>query len=377
LKEKDQADATAHVPKRLSKGAFHGTGMLTALVAVITVILVGTVLKYAQTVLIPLVVAWLISQLLGPAVVFLERRRVPPGLAAGMSIILLLLIFYWAGVIISASLTSFIRDLPEYLDKLTKISLDLIDRISAELGDISAADIKMEMKRQLSQITGSLMGVAGNLLGIFTGLLTKLVMVLIFVLFMLLGKPYGQRKIKKAFPPEIAQRVATVITSISRQLTQYLGVQTFISLITGVLVGLACAVIGIGSPMTWGALTFFLNYIPTLGSIIASIPPILLALLQFYPNPWPAVVTFAVLLTIQQVMGNVITPKLMGDRLNLSPVVILLSLSFWGWVWGIVGALLSVIIAAAIKIVCENIEPLYPIGVMMESGKTTGRDRPS
>jgi predicted PurR-regulated permease PerM len=126
--------------------------------------------------------------------------------------------------------------------------------------------------------------------------------------------------------------------------------------------------IGVDFAVTWGALAFFLNFIPTVGSMIASIPPILVALVQF-DTFWPAVVTALALLTIQMVIGNGITPKVMGDQLNLSPVVVLISLVFWGWLWGIVGALLSTPIASAIKIVCENIDALKPISILMGSGK--------
>jgi predicted PurR-regulated permease PerM len=121
--------------------------------------------------------------------------------------------------------------------------------------------------------------------------------------------------------------------------------------------------------VTWGALTFILNFIPTIGSIIASVPPILVALVQFHPSLLPAFATLASVLAIQMIMGNVISPKVLGDRLNLSPVVVLLSLVFWGWLWGFVGAILAVPIASAIRIVCENIEALHPIGVLMGSGR--------
>jgi predicted PurR-regulated permease PerM len=160
------------------------------------------------------------------------------------------------------------------------------------------------------------------------------------------------------------------VGSISNQIGRYLAAQFLISLITGVLVWAALVLLKIDFPVTWGATAFLLNFIPTVGSIVASIPPILLALVQYYPHYWPAVLTTICLLTIQMVMGNVITPKVMGDRLNLSPVVILLSLLFWGWLWGVVGALLSIPITCAIKITCENIEPLRIISIFMGSGKT-------
>jgi len=95
---------------------------------------------------------------------------------------------------------------------------------------------------------------------------------------------------------------------------------------------------------------------------------------QFYPSIWPGVVTFLAIITIQLGMGNALSPKIMGDQLNLSPVVVLVSLLFWGWLWGVVGALISIPIAAAIKIVCENIETLHPISVMMGSGKAYQRE---
>ena len=119
-----------------------------------------------------------------------------------------------------------------------------------------------------------------------------------------------------------------------------------------------------------GVLAFVLNFIPTIGSIIASIPPILIALVQYAPHSyWQAVVTAIALLAIQMAIGNVISPRVMGNHLNLSPVAVLVSLLFWSWLWGPAGALLSVPVTAAIKIVCDNIAPLAPIGVLLGSGR--------
>jgi predicted PurR-regulated permease PerM len=207
----------------------------------------------------------------------------------------------------------------------------------------------------------------GNFLG-------KLLLVLIFLVFMLLGKPYFKYKVERAFPPDRAETFSTMTASISKQIGQYLVVKVAISGVTGVLVWLALTLLKVEFALTWGALAFFLNFIPSIGSIIASIPPILLAIVQYYPSPWIPIFTAVVLLLIQMTMGNVIEPKIMGDHLNLSPVVILLSLVFFGWMWGIVGALLSVPIAAAIKIFCENIEALKPISILMGSGKSFMKD---
>ena len=120
----------------------------------------------------------------------------------------------------------------------------------------------------------------------------------------------------------------------------------------------------------WGVLTFLLNFIPTVGSIIATIPPVVMAIIQFSPGLFkPAMVLFS-LAAIQITIGNIITPKVVGDRLGVSPVVILLSLLLWGMIWGIPGALLSTPIISIIKIVCENIPSLHSIAVLIGSGES-------
>ena len=199
-------------------------------------------------------------------------------------------------------------------------------------------------------------------------------MVFIFLVFLLLGKPYFNYKVKKAFAPLYATRIISILNSIAGEIGRYLSVQFLISLATGILVWLALMFLGVQFAITWGALAFLLNFIPTVGSIIASVPPVLLALVQFHPSYWQSIATLLVLLTIQMSIGNVLAPKVLGDQLNLSPVVVLLSLVFWGWLWGIAGAILSVPIASAVKIVCEHIEPLHPIAVMMGAGKSYRRE---
>jgi AI-2 transport protein TqsA len=236
---------------------------------------------------------------------------------------------------------------------------NLSARMNVSEGAFANINWAQEIGKRLVVVSGSVASFAGNL-----------IMVLIFLVFMLLGKPYFKYKMAKAFPPDQASKLSGVTTSISKQIGQYLTVKVAISGTTGVLVWLVLTVLKVEFALTWGALAFFLNFIPSIGSILASVPPILLAMVQFYPSVWMPIVTAIVLLTVQMLMGNVIEPKIMGESLNLSPVVILLSLVFFGWMWGIVGALMSVPIVAAIKIVCENIEGLKPISVLMGSGKT-------
>ncbi len=336
---------------------------MVGLLGVLVVFATATAFKAAQTVVVPLMIAWLLSYICGPVVNYLVGKKIPLGLAVFAVLILLLFVFYLGGIFLIGRVQSFVGEYPVYATKLQTIHNDLMYNLSEKMsipdGTFTNINWMQEIGRWLVAVSGSLASFAGNM-----------VMVLIFLVFMLLGKPYFKYKVAKAFPPDRASLFTEVTTSISRQIGQYLTVKVAISGTTGVLVWLSLTLLKVEFALTWGALAFFLNFIPSIGSILASVPPILLSIVQFYPSGWMPVLVAVVLLSIQMGMGNVIEPKIMGESLNLSPVIILLSLILFGWMWGIVGALLSVPIAATIKIVCENIEGLKPISVLMGSGKT-------
>jgi predicted PurR-regulated permease PerM len=271
---------------------------------------------------------------------------------------------YLAFIFLYARLATFAAAFPRYQVRFVEITQDISNRVNLPYNPF--ADINWART-----ISGMVVSVSSSLVSI----LSSMVMVMIILVFMLLGQPYIGYKIKKALAPDEANRFSGIVASVSSQITRYLAVQFMISSITGVLVWLTLKIIGVDFAATWGAFAFFFNFIPTIGSIIASVPPILLAIVQFYPNIGPALLTTAAILVIQMGMGNGVGPKVMGDKLNLSPVVVLVSLLFWGWLWGIVGAILSIPIASTIKIVCESVEELHPISIMMGSGKAFAKQQ--
>jgi len=334
--------------------------VLIPLVGIVAMVATGFVLKTAQAVILPLVIAWFLSYILAPLVNFLARKRVPTGPSVGVVLFLLLGFFYLAGLFIYSRVLAFAAEYPKYAEQFNQISAGFSAHITLpSWWPENTVDWQQKVGEWLVSLPGS-----------FVSFFKNLILVLIFLVFMLLGKPYFQSKIERAFPDTKGEAVNRLTASIAHQISRYLSIKLLISAITGVLVWLVLWLMGVDFPITWGVLAFLLNFIPTVGSIVATIPPVLLAFVQFYPDRlWMAVAVLVVLVLIQQVMGNFIEPKLMGENLNLSPVVILLSLVFWGWLWGITGALLSVPIAAAIKIVCENIEMLKPISILMGSGK--------
>jgi predicted PurR-regulated permease PerM len=338
------------------------SNLMIGLLSVLVVFAVAAAFKVAHTVVIPLMIAWLLSYICGPVVNYLVHKKVPLGLSVLVVLVLVLFICYMGGVFLGGRLADVLAESPQFVSQLNMIYQDSVSNLDLPEDFLADVNWAQQLGPKLAALSGSVAVFMGNFLG-------KLTLVLIFLVFMLLGKPYFKYKVTAAFPPDQATQFADITSSISKQIGQYLIVKVAISGTTGVLVWLTLSLLSVKFALTWGALAFFLNFIPSIGSILASIPPILLAIVQYYPSVWTPVITAVVLLLIQMTMGNVVEPKIMGDSLNLSPVVILLSLVFFGWMWGMVGALLSVPIAAAIKIVCENIEALKPISILMGSGK--------
>ena len=332
----------------------------------LAVIAVGFVLKVAQGVVIPLLIARLLSYLLAPGVNFLVRRlRFPAVLAVACVVVLLLLAAWGAGIVIQQRLLGFAKAFPAYQDKFAALYAHYGHQLNIPATILQDLDWTPQIGPIVLRTSR-----------FFIAFISNTILVLIFLVFMLLAKPYANDKLRAAFTPERAETFINISSAISRQIGAYLGALFVISFVTGLCVWGTLAALGVEFAFAWGLLAFVLNFIPTIGSIVASIPPVLVALVQFAPDVWPVAGAAIALLVIHQIFGNLIAPKIYGDRLNLSPVVILLFLLFWGWLWGITGALLAVPLAAAIQIALAHIPTLAPLAVMMGSGKRYAKKNP-
>lgn len=337
--------------------------VLVFLIAILALVAAGVVLKAAKGVILPLVFAWLLSYLFTPIVRFMEKKRIPNFLTILVVLVLFLGFCTLGFFFMNTRVLAFASAYPRYYDSLISLAKSLTSNLDIPADFWSSINWGQRIGAYLLSLSGSLVS-----------LLSNLVLVIIFMVFILSGAPYYKYKLRKAFSETNTNKVINIIETISTDISRYLTLQFIISAITGFLFWLVLELTGVDFAITWGVFAFVLNFIPTIGSIIATVPPILLAVVQFYPGIMEPVVITILLVGIQQMMGNIVSPKVMGDELNLSPVVILVSLLFWGWLWGVVGALLSVPMLSVIKIVCENIPPLHPISVMMGSGKAYRRE---
>jgi len=205
--------------------------------------------------------------------------------------------------------------------------------------------------------------------GSFIKFMTSVGIILVFLIFLLLERPYFKSKLNNAFVGSTRTKIEGVFDLVNRQIGRYLMVKLFLSVVIGALVWLSLELLGIDFPLLWGILAFLMNFVPNLGALFVVVVTTIMALLQFYPAYGRPLATLVVISAIHLGIGNFVDPRLSGDRLNLSPLIILLSLIFWGWLWGIIGMFLSVPITVVIKIICENVPSLRPVSIFMGSGK--------
>ena len=332
--------------------------MLLSLIGFLSAVTLCFVLNVASNVFIPLVIAWFILQMLRPAIKLGKVLR----FNAWLNIILVFAILTVAGLIgfkfVAAQVVEFAHVYTEYSEKLIDWAVGLMQTLS----------VPPEAVKKFDWFT-ILRDNASNISSVIITLSSKFVMTLVFLMFMLIEAPFLDDKINKAFGKN-SERVRKILSTISKQVSEYLGTLTLISFATGVCAWLVLTILGVRLAAGWGVLTFLLNFIPTVGSIIATIPPVVMAIIQFSPGLFRPFVVLVSLTAIQLTIGNIITPKVMGDKLGVSPVMILLSLLLWGMIWGIPGALLSTPIISIIKIVCENIPVLHSIAILIGSGES-------
>ncbi len=324
----------------------------------LSAVVICSVLHIASNMFIPLVIAWFILQVLRPVIKLGNTLN----LNSWLNVILVFSILTCFGLVAFKFLAAQVVESGRVYDLYSDKLIDWFARLMQTLS------VPPEAVKNFNWM-GLLRENATNISALVITLSSKFVMTFVFLMFMLIEAPYLDEKVDKAFGRNSA-RVKKILSTISEQVSRYLGTLALISLVTGVLAWLALTLLDVKLAAGWGVLTFLLNFIPTVGSIIATIPPVVMAVIQFSPGLFKPFLVLTSLAAIQLTIGNIITPKVMGDRLGVSPIVILLSLLLWGMIWGIPGALLSTPIISIIKIVCENIEPLRFISVLIGSGES-------
>jgi predicted PurR-regulated permease PerM len=325
--------------------------LLTA--AALIIVLAG--LRAASPIFGPVLFGLFLAMLVLPLVAWLERRGVPIRLAIAITVLAGAGMLAAASLLVSASLGELSAAAPIYQMRLQRAIAGVLGMLQ-ERGLVSGEVTARDLVR-----VPALFGFVGGTLREAVVLLADAVLALLTMVFTLLETAGLPDKMDAALgkPQESRQRFARV----TREVQRYLGIKTMMSLVTGLLIGLWIAFLGLDFAILWGAVAFVCHFIPNIGAFLAAVPALLLALIQL-GSPGALLVALGYT-AIQMVVGNFIEPQLMGRRLGLSPLVVFLSLVFWGFVWGPVGMFLSVPLTMTLKILLENTPRLGWVAILL------------
>lgn len=311
------------------------------LLAAIVIVMAG--LKAAAELVVPFLMAAFLAVVTATPTLWLERRGMRPLLAILIVLGVITAAFVMMGAIVAQSANTFVAHMPQYEARtqvLVQQALDIAHQhgIAIDPGFV---------RRYVNP--ASVMPYLGSTLQSFGGALSNSLLILFTVVFILLEASSFPRKLRAILrnPEESLPHFQRFADTVNR----YMAIKTAISLVTGALVAVWLAIVGVDFPVLWGLLTFLLNYVPSFGSFLAGVPPVLLALLQL--GPLEAALAAGGISAINIALDNFVAPRFMGKGLGLSTLVVFLSLIFWGWILGPVGMVLSVPLTITAKIALE------------------------
>jgi predicted PurR-regulated permease PerM len=337
--------------RRITQGARF---LMTA--AAFVIVVAG--MRAAGSIIVPFILSLFIAMLCSPLLSGLRKLKIPNALAVLIILALILTIGLVLVTIVGTSINGLTQSLPTYQERITAQTAFVITWLKGLGLDVSV-DIINEYFNP-----GRALRMAATTFSRLSGMLTNSFMILLTVIFLLLEASGLPPKLHAALndPEESLARFEKMSESVNR----YIGIKTLTSMATGISIGLWLGIIGVDYPFLWALLAFLLNYVPNIGSIIAAIPAVLLALIQF--GAGTALITALGFVVVNVVVGSLIEPKFMGRGLGLSTLVVFLSLVFWGWVLGPVGMLLSVPLTMILKIALESNDDTRWIAIILGAG---------
>ncbi len=317
---------------------------------------------FASPVVIPILLAISLAYVLSPTVWFLEKLKFPRVLSVIVVLLITLIVVGWVGYFLSAQVSELFKDLPHYWEGflllLSELKADLIER--GIISDTGALDLAEFQFKHFSGVTGYMVKGITSVVSFAFGL----VLVMFLTFFMLADQKIIKRKLVTAFGQSESGVAENVITEISAQIRNYVLTKFLVSAALGVVLTIWFLIIGVNYAYLWGPLAGFLNLIPYIGPVIGIFPPLIVTAIQFKAI-MPVIWVLIAYVGTQNIEGNYITPKLIGERVNLSPIAILVGVMYWTWLWGAIGVILAIPITASIKIICDHIDSLRPIGVIL------------
>jgi predicted PurR-regulated permease PerM len=336
------------------------------LMVLICCILTGAVLKIAASVILPFTIATLLSFVMYPLVKGLDKIRCPRFVSILLVVGILITGLISIGMVFVTSGRLIIAQYPKYETRLTDMyvwaarffelsyneNLSFFENIWGQLG----------IRAWIRSFTLSFSG-------FFFNFLQTAVLIIIFVVFILLEAGYFREKLEAAFANR-SDSIYKMGQDVITRVTGYLAAKFLISLANGVIFAISFQLVGLEFAIFWGIIQFLVNFIPTLGSIASGTAISLFALIQFWPEPGPVIIIVLIVLAVNLILGNILDPKIIGEQVGISPLMVLVSMLIWGYIWGFAGMVLAVPMTVIIKIVCENIPIMESVSILIGSRKS-------
>jgi AI-2 transport protein TqsA len=320
--------------------------------------MIGIVLIKGGGIIIPLVIAILIWNLLNT--IINSMHNIPIGSRLPYSARLVISLFLLMGLviiimnIISQNVNEVIQVAPRYQENIFRI-VDHLD----DIFHINTLNTFNGFFKNLN-----LQQIVMNIYGVFTSLMGSALIISLYVIFLFVEQHYFEQKFRALAGKKSRHFVESLISQIGKDTQVYLGIKTLLSLSTAVPSWLIMKLVGLDFAEFWALLIFFLNYIPNIGAIIATVFPSLLALIQF-TTIFPFLIVSLGIVFIQFIIGNFVEPRFLSRSLNLSPLVIIISLAFWGSIWGVIGMFLAVPITVMLMIVFTHFDVTRPVAILL------------
>ena len=341
------------------------------ILTILLTIAILAVLKITSSISITVLLALFLFLLFTPIVNALDNGKVPGFISILLVIILLLVIVLATLAFVFYAVDTLVHIIPTYSNRLEYVELSIVNlmRRFIELPE----DFSLFGSINIDWV-GVLMPVLRSVSSSTVSIVSDAFVVIIMALFLLLERKTVLPKLESIVDYKKRDMVGTILNRINHQVSKYLTIKMIVSAATGLCFYGICLYVKMDGALIWGVLTFILNFIPTFGSIIITALTIFISIIQFLPDWEPILIVAIGTISTQMIIGNIIDPRLQGNKLNLSPFAILVSLSLFGYIFGIVGMFLAVPLLSILQIIFINIDSTKPLAYILSSGRSIKKE---